>query len=167
MNRISLFLILTAILSGCSTIGIYTKKQAIKTFCSGDTTRTVKIDTVITSTRDTFYKAGDTVKIETKVNVDCVEGKPKFKGQSSSQKKGKTTATLNIDTNGVLVVNCKTDSLMHIIDSLTIQIEKQSNNSVHVREVASFFEQIHAARWWLLVTFILGVALGLYMQFRR
>jgi hypothetical protein len=167
MNRISLFLILTAILSGCSTIGIYTKKQAVKRFCSGDTIRIVKIDTVIKSTRDTFYRAGDTVKIETKVNVDCVDGKPKFKGQSSTKKIGKTTATLNIDTAGKLVINCNTDSLLHIIDSLMVQVSTEKNNSVHVREVASFFETLHAVRWWLLISFISGVALGLYLQFRR
>ncbi len=96
-------------------------------------------------TRDTIYFAGDSVEIS--VAIPCPEAVI-----NQVAKSGKTVVSAKIEK-GRLTVNCKTDSMQAIIDSLTIvkqkEVFKTITTTVQV-PVEVIKHTIPAWCWWLL-----------------
>jgi hypothetical protein len=77
------------IFSSCSTIGLYTKKQAVSKFCKGDSATFHYVDTL----RETVIIKGDSAE----VNLDC----DKFKLKYDSLLQAKSAL---VDTNGFVQI---------------------------------------------------------------
>lgn len=155
----SLLIILA--LSGC-----YTKKKAIEKFCKADTTIVFNTDTTSKHTRDTLYFKGDSVVIHDTVKVNCVNGKAVFKPLKRTEKKGQILSNLNIDSNGAITVDCLADSLMRVIDSLSTVITNETKTNITTHADLTFWEMLKAYRWYLVVAFLIGLILGLWLQFK-
>jgi len=122
--RYLLLLALPILLSSC---GLHRKSMCYKYI---DTATVTKVDTLVKIKRDTIVMQGDTVSVHDTIKVDCVDGKPKFKPSRRKEKKGGATVETQIDSNGVLIANASCDSLIHIVDSFSIQINKEVTNTL-------------------------------------
>jgi uncharacterized membrane protein len=146
---------------------MYTKQGAIKKFCKADTVYVFKTDTIRKHTRDTLFIPGETVTIHDSIKVDCVNGLPVFKPMRRTETKGRTTSILQIDATGKIQVDCLADSLMQVIDSMTTVINNQKETTVTVHTTMNWREKIVFCRNYLIVAFILGLALGLFLIIRK
>lgn len=101
--------------------------------------------------RDTIYKIGDTVTMQ--VVIPCSDAK-----LDTFIKKGKTSLTATIH-NGLLNVDCKTDSLQHLIDSIT-RIKEKVTIHTEMKEVgvAVIKNKVPAWCWWLIGFNVLAIA---------
>lgn len=121
------------------------------------TVQTVIKDSIVQTehtvhTRDTMYLPGDSVEIS--VAVPCPDATI-----NQVVKSGKTTLRAKLE-NGRLTVDCKTDSLQQIIDSLTIlknkEITKTITTTVNVPvEVVKY--KVPTWCWWLLGFNVLSI----------
>lgn len=146
-----------------SLTGCYTKKQAITKFCNADTVFTT--DTQRTHTRDTLYFAGDTVTIHDSIKVDCIDGQAVFKPFTRTQKKGQILSKIEVDKAGNIKVDCMADSLMMVVDSLQKVISNNTTVTTHPK--ITTWNKAKAARWYIMMAFMLGLAVGLYITFKR
>lgn len=154
MIRLIITLLALSTLTSC---GVYRQKVLDK-YCKADSVTTIKIDSFISHTRDTFYTGGDTVRLHDTLKVDCVNGKPRFKPSSGSQRTKNVVAKYTIDTAGILNIYCMTDSLMHIIDSLQLQINKDTTTRItKVRDETSPVWRWLAIIGWLLIVIIFAI----------
>jgi hypothetical protein len=146
--------------------GCYTKRQAIEKFCKADTTSTFTSDTLRAHKRDTLYLKGDSIVIHDTIKADCINGKPVFKPLQRTERKGRIKSVLNIDSSGAIKIDCLADSLMHVIDSLNSVITNDTKTTITVHNEPTWLETVHAARYWLLIAFVAGFALAIYVKLR-
>lgn len=99
----------------------------------------------------TKYLPGDSVEIS--VAIPCPDAK-----FDTTVKKGKTSLTATIK-NGRLAIDCKTDSLQHIIDSVT-RLKNKEVYHTEVKEVPVNVPTPYIPKWvwWLLVVNVGAVA---------
>ena len=115
----------------------------------------VEKQTTITK-RDTTYLKGDIITVG--VAIPCPDAK-----LDTVIKKGKTTLSATI-LKGYLHIDCHTDSLQHIIDSITLVKKKEVYHS-ETKEVPveGIKYKVPKWCWWLLAAFAASVV----WKFRR
>lgn len=119
------------------------------------TTKTIIKDSVVTKTetvyRDTtIYLPGDTTEIS--VAIPCPDVKIDV-----ATTKGRTTLTAKTDGRGNLKIDCKTDSLLLVIDSLkntiteTQKFHTELKQDIIEKPVTVIKYKVPKWCWWLLI----------------
>lgn len=148
MIRITAILVALTSLYSC---GVY-KKKILDKYCKADSITITKIDTFTKHTRDTFYTKGDTITLHDTIQADCVNGKPKFKRGVGLKRSKNLIAKYNIDSTGALSIECMADSLMHVIDSLNVLIDKNTTTTISkVKDDDSEWWRYLAIIGWVLI----------------
>ncbi len=158
-------------------IGFSLTNCSSKIISTTTTTETTKTDTV--KTRKVEKTKGDSTGLE--FNLEEITGKSLTTGQAVSVKleqpvvflddpivfhkqikKGNVTSSIDITKKGNVKVTCKEDSLQHIIDSLTITIEKYKTTTIvtktieHKPTTFDIFCRAFTILFFILVLLLIG-----------
>ena len=141
MSKLLYILILATAMVSCKTAQV-----AVRTIVKDSLVVVEKT----THTRDTTYLPGDTLEIS--VAIPCPDAVV-----NQQVKTGRSKLTVQLQR-GQLTVNCHTDSLLTIIDSLTSTIER---NAMHTEMVEVPIDKpvpyIPKWVWWLVAINVIGL----------
>lgn len=133
-----LFLLLTIVLASCC-------KRFVPTTTT-DVKDSVYERTIIQYHSDTIRLSGDTVTLTRQISCPDVQ-------VEEHQTKGRTKLDVSLK-NGLLKVDCHTDSLLHMIDSLETRITEKNRvrtETITIRQPVEVIKyRVPAWCWWLM-----------------